>query len=168
MLAVFERLDLAVVEDLISIAVREPLSTVAFKNQVANETSVPDACISARFSWWFETKTARGAYRGEGHGRQQVREHAALLHRDDEAYLFVLTPDPAEPAWFTELDGVEDSVRGRVRWVGFRDLVEAIRGVTADATRLINEQSRFLLNELVSMFENEGLLTSDDTEPLPT
>lgn len=163
MLAVFERLDLALVEQLLSVATGAELRTVAFENQVVGVSSTPDARISARFTWFFETKTVRGAYVGEGHARQQVREHAALVRGDAEALLFVLTPDPVAPPWFAELDGVDDDVRTRVLWLGFRDLAEAIRAVTTDTTRLIGEQSRFLLAELVALFETDGLLTSDDT-----
>ncbi len=67
------------------------------------------------------------------------------------------------PPWFDTLDGVAEAVRNRVLWLGFRDLADAIRQVTSDATRLIGEQTRFLLTELVALYETDGLLTNDDT-----
>ncbi len=164
-LAVFERIDLALMQELLATATSAgaELTTVTFDNQVVGDASVPDARISARFTWWFETKTTRGGYAGEGRDRAQVRRHCAQLAGEPEAWLFVLTPDPARPPWFDELDGVPDEARDRVLWVGFRDLADAIRAVTSDPTRVVGEQSRFLLNELVALYEMDGLLTTDDT-----
>lgn len=164
-LAVFERLDLSLVQELLEAATDSgaELTTVTFDNQVINVGAVPDARISASFVWWFETKTSRGRYSGEGHDRHQVRKHAKQLEVAPQAWLFVLTPDPLRPAWFSELDGVAEEVRERVLWLGFRQLAEAIMSVTSDAGRLIGEQARFLLMELVALYEADGLLASDDT-----
>jgi len=63
----------------------------------------------------------------------------------------------------TELDGVDPAVRSQVVWFGFRDLTEAIREVGSDPVRLLSEQTRFLLGELVALYEAEGLTTNDDT-----
>jgi hypothetical protein len=87
---------------------------------------------------------------------------APTLSSDPNARLFVLTPDPVTPSWFERLDGVKDAVREQVLWLSFKDLAEAISGITADPTRLIGEQTRFLLAELVALFEADGLLTNDD------
>jgi len=164
-LAVFERIDLALVQELLESATGAgaELTTFTFENQVVNAGAVPDARISARFVWWFETKTARGGYGAEGHDRRQVRQHCNQLENVPEAWLFVLTPDPVKPPWFDTLDGVAEAVRNRVLWLGFRDLADAIRQVTSDATRLIGEQTGFLLTELVALYETDGLLTNDDT-----
>jgi hypothetical protein len=164
-LAVFERIDLALVTELLGAAsgAGSELQTVTFENQVACATSVPDARISAHFTWLFETKTVRGGYGSEGHDRQQVREHARLLDTDAGALLFVLTPDPVRPQWFSALDGVSETARSRVLWVGFRDLAEAINIAVSDPRRLLGEQTRFLLNELVRLYEEDGLLSTDDT-----
>ncbi|TCC48051.1 hypothetical protein E0H73_42995 [Kribbella pittospori] len=164
LMAVFERMDLALVQELLEAATGtgEELRTVTFENQVVNVGAVPDARISARFTWWFETKTARGGYATEGHDRHQVRVHARQLEDDPHARLFVLTPDPAPPAWFDRLDGVNDAVRQQVVWLSFKDLADAIVGIMADPNRLIGEQTRFLLTELVALFEADGLLTNDD------
>lgn len=164
-LAVFERIDLALVEELLGTAAgaSTELTTVTFDNQVVSDGSVPDARIGARFTWWFETKTARGDYKSEGHGRAQVRQHSEHLRGAPEAWLFVLTPDPVQPTWFAELDGVDHSVRPRILWLGFVGLAAAIEEVTSDPTRVIGEQTRFLLTELVALYEADGLLTNDDT-----
>ena len=66
------------------------------------------------------------------------------------------------PSWFVGLDGVKEAVRDRVVWLSFKDLADTITGITADPNRLIGEQTRFLLTELVALFEADGLLTNDD------
>lgn len=164
-IAVFERIDLALVEELLGSATgaSNELATVTFTNQVVGHRSTPDAQISARFTWWFETKTVRGSYATEGHARDQVRKHSENLLGAPEAWLFVLTPDPVRPDWLAQLGGVDDAARPRVLWLGFRGLTDAIEEVISDATRLIGEQTRFLLTELVALYEADGLLTNDDT-----
>src|SRR4051794_40435659 len=58
-MAVFERIDLALVQDLLASAsgAGDELRTVTFENQVPGYGSVPDARISGHFNWLFETKT---------------------------------------------------------------------------------------------------------------
>ncbi|WP_145968914.1 hypothetical protein [Streptomyces hyaluromycini] len=164
-MAVFERIDLTLVQELLETATAGAgeLPTVTFQNQVTVSETVPDARISARFTWWFETKTVRGAYQSEGHGRSQVRSHAKQLEGDPTARLFVLTPDPIRPVWFGELDGVDAHVQDRVLWLSFRDLATAIEAAVGDTRRLLGEQARYLLSELAALYEAEGLLTNDDT-----
>lgn len=164
-MAVFERIDLALVQELLENAsgIGDELRSVTFANQVTNDGSVPDARISARFTWWFETKTSRGGYTSEGHDRNQVCSHSKQLRDDPDARLFVLTPDPVQPTWFDVLNGVDESVKDQIIWLSFLTLTDAIRVLLADTTRLIGEQTRFLLTELVALYEADGLLTNDDT-----
>ncbi len=163
--AVFERIDLALVQEILEAATEAggELTTVTFENQVVEETSVPDARISARFTWWFETKTARNGYASEGHDRDQLRSHAKQLETDLDAYLFVLTPDAVRPAWFSQLDGIDQTSHDRVLWLSFRGVADAIDRVITDPARLVSEQTKFLLTELVALFESDGLLANDDT-----
>lgn len=166
MMAVFERLDLALVRDILAGAVGagDELRAVTFEKQIVAEGGVPDARISGRFTWWFETKTARGGYGAEGHDRQQLRAHAALLATDPDAQLFVLTPDAVRPAWFDGFDGtIDDAAASRTIWLSFRQLATTIEEISGDPGRLLGEQTRFLLSELVQLFETDGLLTNDDT-----
>ena len=164
-MAVLERLDLALVQELLEAATGSggELRTVVFENQVVQRASVPDARISARFTWWFEMKTARGSYATEGHDREQLRLHAAHLKGDPDARLFVITPDATRPKWFDELDGIDEAVRDQVLWLSFRDLADSFTQAIMDPTRLLGEQTKFLLNELITLFEADGLLTTDDT-----
>jgi hypothetical protein len=164
-MAVLERIDLALVQELLEAAsgAGGELRTVVFENQIAEKDSVPDARISARFTWWFETKTARGGYAAEGHDRDQLRSHSKKLETDADARLFVLTPDAVQPSWFDELDGIDAAVRDRVLWLSFRDLADAINRIIVDPVRIVGEQTKFLLSELVALYETDGLLTIDDT-----
>jgi hypothetical protein len=164
-MAVFERIDLALVQELLGAAsgAGTELRTVTFENQVAADSSVPDARISGHFTWLFETKTVRAGYSHEGHDRRQLRGHAQHLDQDADALLFVLTPDPVRPAWFDTLDGITETARPRVLWIGFRDLADVITDAVGDAHRLMGEQTRFLLTELVRLYEADGLLSNDDT-----
>lgn len=164
-IAVFQRIDLSIVQELLQNAagMGDELRAVSFENQVVGEGSVPDARITAHFTWWFETKTARHGYESEGHDREQVRAHARRLVGDTDAFLFIVTPDATQPAWLSDPDGIDAGVRERLVWFSFASLAEAIRGLIADSTRILSEQTKFLLNELVSLYEADGLLSSDDT-----
>lgn len=128
---------------------------------------MPDARINGRFTWWFETKTVRGEYDAEGHGRRQVRKHSELLSVEPDAQLFVLTPEAVRPAWFDGFEGpkgpIDEGVAARIIWLSFRQLAVTIEEIAGDPARLLGEQTRFLLSELTRLFEADGLLTNDDT-----
>jgi hypothetical protein len=153
MLAVFERIGLSLVEEILAKASGEAtLETVTFTNQPkANKGSVPDARISADFTYLFEVKTVRGAV-----DAQQLHSHLANLAAGPGRYLFVLTPDPERPA---AVDAVRDR---RVVWFNFAALDDAITVVLDDAFLAPSERDRFLLRELRALFDNDGLLTSDE------
>ena len=155
MMAVFERIGIGYVERLLAAASGESsLAIVTFVNQYATGAkSVPDAAITANCRYLFEVKTARGALRPD-----QLAAHAASLtgSADDER-LFVITPDPAEPAVIGELG------RPDVVWFNFLALSQAIDELLADPTELVSEQTRFLLRELQALFAEDGLLGHRDT-----
>jgi hypothetical protein len=154
MLAVFERIDLSLLETLLAGASGESsLQMVSFANQPPGKGhSVPNALISARFAYWFEVKTARDAV-----DANQLTEHLSSL--DDEGgqdRLFVITPDAQEPGVITA------AADPRTVWFSFRALHDAIESVTADAAATIAEQARFLLRELQALLVDEGLVDNDD------
>ncbi len=94
MLAVFERIDLSLLETILAAAAGEAsLQMVSFTNQPPGKCSVPDARISARFAYWFEVKVARNAL-----DARQLAEHLTLLGDDGgDERLFVVTPDAELP-----------------------------------------------------------------------
>jgi hypothetical protein len=157
-MAVFERIDLELVREILAAATEAgDLTAVTFENQVPGAGAVADARIAGRFEWLFETKTTRGAYAREGHSADQLRAYRAQLKKNADALLFVVTPHSEQP----ELVGtVSAESGGRVLWTSFGRLRDAIEVISA---RLYSEQTRFLLDELVSLFEVDGLLSTDDT-----
>jgi hypothetical protein len=91
MLAVFERIDLSLLEAILAAAAGESsLQMVTFTNQPPSKgRSVPDGRISARFAYWFVVKTGRNTL-----GTDQLREHLADLGDEGgDERLFVVTPD---------------------------------------------------------------------------
>lgn len=155
MLAVFERVDVSLLEQLLAAATGETsLQMVSFANQPAGAgSSVPDALIQARFAYWFEVKTARSTL-----GQHQLEEH--LLNLDStvaDERLFVITPDPAEPIVIAQLNDA------RVSWFNFAALNSAIDSLLGDPTLLPGERTVFLLRELQALFHEEGLLDAYDT-----
>src|SRR5580692_1208459 len=117
-IAVLERVDIGVVERLLSAATGEAnLPLVSFVNQVAaTDGSVPDAGIYGNFRYLFEVKTTARALNA-----RQLEEH--LAHLDGSfanERLFVLTSDPEEPSIVTQLG------EGRLAWLNFQGLDQAI------------------------------------------
>lgn len=154
MLAVFERIDLSLLEELLAAASGESsLQMVTFTNQPAGRgASVPDGRISARFAYWFEVKTARGALR-----RDQLKEHLENLETGaTDERLFVVTPDAVQPTV------IEDLSDPRVMWFSFAALSDAIDAVLADPVGTVSEQARLLLRELQALLVEDALLDSDE------
>ncbi len=154
MVAVFERIDLSVLERLLAAASAEStLEMVAFSNQPAGRgASIPDARISARFSFWFEVKTTRNAV-----DRTQLEEH--LWNLDDDSTqerLFVVTPDAAEPS---TVEAIGDR---RIIWFNFASLADAIDAAISDQAEPVADQARFLLRELRSLLAEDGLIDNDE------
>lgn len=153
MLAVFERIDLSLLESLLAAAAGESsLAMVTFANQPPGQGhSVPDARISARFSYWFEVKTARNAL-----GVNQLSEHLSNLSVEGDQRLFLITPDADQPAVVAQLGDP------RIVWFNFRSLFDAIERTAFDPTAGVSEQHRFLLRELQALLVDDGLIDSDD------
>jgi hypothetical protein len=153
MLAVFERIDLSLLESLLAAAAGESsLAMVTFTSQPPGQGhSVPDARISARFSYWFEVKTARNAL-----GVNQLSEHLSNLSGEGDQRLFLITPDADQPAVVAQLGDP------RIVWFNFRSLFDAIERTAFDPTAGVSEQHRFLLRELQALLVDDGLIDSDD------
>jgi hypothetical protein len=153
MLAVFERIDLSLLEALASASGESSLQMVSFVNQpLGRGASVPDGRNSARFAYWFEVKTTRSALR-----THQLHEHLASLEsRGGDERLFVVTPDGTQPNAINEVGD------NRVTWFSFAGLSEAIDTALGEAAAIVPEQARFLLRELQALLAKDGLLDTDD------
>jgi len=157
-LAVFERLSFALVEQILQALLQEPeTQLLTFDNQPAGPTTVPDARIRASFSYWIETKRKPGAV-----GEKQLCGHLKALDAEpfvQKQRLLVLTPDAKEPDAVVRLDDQ------RVVWANFQDLVTAIeQALSLDETwviserHILTERERDLLRELVRLLNSERLL----------
>ena len=151
MLAVLERIDLAVVERLLAAASGEAsLQMVRFANQPSGPASVPDGSISAGFDYLFEVKTERGAVDAD-----QLRRHLMRLDGGPhDQRLFLVTPDADTPP---QVDAVGDD---RLVWFNFAALDQAMDDVVRDDTEPVSDRERFLLRELQRLFDGDGLLAS--------
>jgi hypothetical protein len=154
MVAVFERIGLDTLEQLLVRASGESsLAFVSFSNQVTGPASVPDAAISSSFRYLVEVKVVRNTLRPD-----QLHGHLSVL---DGSYsnerLFAITPDVLEPSCIAEI--ADD----RLLWFSFASLAQASDQLLLDPQFPLAEQERFLLRELAAFFEEEGLLSADDT-----
>ena len=155
MLAVFERLGIGTLESLLGAAVGETsLRLVRFENQWANPTggSVPDAAISARFTYLFEVKTSRGAMHGDAEANQ-LREHLKALDGSiEDERLIAVTPDPIEPPVIADIGD------RRLSWTSFLALDQAIEDHLEGLGDIVGDRERYLLRELQGLFRVDGLV----------
>lgn len=150
-LAVFERIDLSLLETILAAAAGEAsLQMVSFTNQPPGRRSVPDARISVRFAYWFEVKTARNTL-----DTRQLAEHLAVLDDGGDERLFVVTPDAEQP------DAIAALSDARVVWFNFQSLYDADAALS-DPQGTASEQARFLLRELQALLVEDGLVDTDD------
>jgi hypothetical protein len=153
MIAVFERLDLSTLEQILRGATGESSLELVRFDLVKPEGAgtVPDGRIAASFKYLFEVKTAYDSLRAS-----QLEGH--LDHLDEGPYaekrLFVLTPDAEQPQIVSDLKD------DRVRWFSFADLNRSIEA--ALSREGVPDDERVLLRELQVLFSQEGLLGRQD------
>lgn len=158
MLAVFERLGIDLVARVLGSALERPeLELVTYRPQPgAGGNGVPDGEMRGSFRFLFEVKTAEGQMAGK-HAQIQLERHLKRLTADHATELVVaLTPDPDPPPTVTEID---DS---RLAWCNFDALGQALTQLIEDPDEPASEQQRFLLRELLALFELDGLIGGDD------
>ncbi|TWU02859.1 hypothetical protein [Stieleria varia] len=128
------------------------IELIRFENQPSKGAAgVPDAIIQSSLRLLIETKTQRNTVRGD-----QLVRHLKRLDQSTESnlLLLVLTLDDVRPR---ALDSVEDD---RVAWASFTMLDQAINELLEDPKEVVSEREVFLLRELQSMLEAEGLTAS--------
>lgn len=158
MIAVFERIDLALLQRILAACSAEDLPLVNFLNQSGAPSSVPDARISGSFNYLFEVKTEHDAI-----DVTQLRNHLDGLTGDhDHERLFVVTPDGSKPATLNAL--ANDP---RVAWFNFATIVESIDALLDDRFTVVSELERYLLRELQSLFWADGLITQEEVVVVP-
>jgi len=152
-LAVLRSLSIDRMERLIGALLEQSeFQLIRFENQPSKGAAgVPDAIIQSSLRLLIETKTQRNTVR-----RDQLVRHLKRLDEATESnlLLLVLTPDDVRPR---ALDSVEDD---RVAWASFTMLDQAINELLEDPKEVVSEREAFLLRELQSMLEAEGLTAS--------
>lgn len=152
-LAVLRTLSLGRIQRMIGALLEESeFELIRFDNQPSKGgKGIPDAIIQSSVRLLVETKTERNAV-----NLPQIKRHLARLDEVAEAkkVLLVLTPDGSRP---TVLDKVSDS---RLVWSSFALLDQAIDEILNDPKEVVSEREAFLLRELQSMLEAEGLLAN--------
>ena len=165
-LAVFERLSFALVEQILQGLFQEPeTQLLTFRNQPTGLDTKPDAKIHASFSYWIETKRVPKSVRVD-----QIRGHLKALDEEKNVEiqrLLILTPDDTIPNEVTKIQDV------RLSWANFDDLVAAIKdALDISEAWLISEQhipterERELLRELVTFLISEGLVGRSNQQVL--
>lgn len=157
-LAVFEQINLTLLEDVLEVALDESdIGLLQFQSQPQGVESVPDAAIRSSVSIHIETKTSEGAVDAD-----QLRAHLATVEDDDADFerLIVLTPDYRQPE---ALSNVDDD---RIIWINFDTLVDSIEAilerdiaVTEEVSAVPTEREAFLLRELVRFLYDEELVS---------
>ena len=154
-LAVIRSLSLDRIERILGALLEQPdLQFVRFVNQPSKGgEGVPDAVIQSSFKLLVETKTVR-----DGLNRPQLERHLKRLDDASEqtALLLILTPDDERPTLVDELDD------DRAIWSSFALLCQAIDELLDDIKEVVSEREAFLLRELQSMLEADGLLADAD------
>jgi hypothetical protein len=159
MLAVFERIDSSLLQEMLSRAIGDDLPLVSFVNQVSGDESVPDASISGDFAYFFEVKTERSAV-----GRTQIEKHLRhLAGKVTHERLFVVTPDPGMPEVVRTIRNKDP----RLTWFNFAALDGAIESVLSEPYSTVPELQRYLLRELQALFDSEGLIVEADVVVVP-
>ncbi|KLU02313.1 TIORF34 protein [Rhodopirellula islandica] len=152
-LAVLRSLSIDRMERLIGALLEQSeFQLIRFENQPSKGgAGIPDAIIQSSLRLLIETKTQRNTVR-----KDQVIRHLALLDEASETNLtlLMLTPDDVRPK---TLDEVNDD---RVAWTSFTTLDQAINELLEDPKEVVSEREAFLLRELQSMLETEGLTAS--------
>lgn len=150
-LAVIRSLSLDRIERILRALLEQTdLEFVRFDNQPSKGgEGVPDAIIQSSFRLLIETKTERDAL-----NRPQLERHLAKLSdaKEQSTWLLILTPDDERPPL------VEDLGDDRAIWASFALLCQAIDELLEDNKEVVSEREAFLLRELQSMLEAEGLL----------
>lgn len=153
-LAVFERFGIDLVASILGASLERPeLALVQYTAQLAGGgPGVPDGEMRANFRFLFEVKTEIDQIAGHN-ARHQIDRHLARLTGGHEIeLLIVLTPDRDIPPMLDEFNDA------RVAWVGFEALTQAMTQLLEDPSEPASEQQRFLLRELIALFELDGLV----------
>jgi len=161
-LAVLSSLSLNLMQQIIGAMIGDEVELISFTNQPASKRqknhSVPDAKISGDFKILIETKLQQNAV-----DEDQIRKHQKQLGDRKNAYLIILTPDPACPGVVENISG-EDSI---VVWCSFNQINNIINDLFETGSEVISEKDAFLLKNFQMLLDHENLLSQPEVLIVP-
>jgi hypothetical protein len=140
----------------------DEVELISFTNQPASMRqkyhSVPDAKISGDFKILIETKLQQNAV-DEGH----IKRHQEQLGNRKNAYLVILTPDPACPGVVEKISRKDP----RVVWCSFNQINNIINDFFENGSEVISEKDAFLLKNFQMFLDHENLLSQPEVLIVP-
>lgn len=161
-LAVLSSLSLNLMQQIIGAMIGDEVELIRFTNQPASKRqqyhSVPDAMISGDFKILIETKLQQNAVE-EGH----IKRHQEQLGDRKNAYLVILTPDPACPGVVENISRKDP----RVVWCSFNQINNIIDDFFKNGSEVISEKDAFLLKNFQMLLDLENLLSQPEVLIVP-
>jgi len=161
-LAVLSSLSLNLMQQIIGAMIGDEVELISFTNQPTSKRQqyhlVPDAMISGDFKILIETKLQQNTV-----DEDQIRKYQKQLGERKNAYLVILTPDPACP------DVVENISRKdpRVVWCSFNQINSIIDDFFKNCSEVISEKDAFLLKNFQMLLDLENLLSQPEVLIVP-
>jgi len=161
-LAVLSSLSLNLMQQIIGAMIGDEVELISFTNQPTSKRQqyhlVPDAMISGDFKILIETKLQQNTV-----DEDQIRKYQKQLGERKNAYLVILTPDPACP------DVVENISRKdpRVVWCSFNQINSIIDDFFKNGSEVISEKDAFLLKNFQMLLDLENLLSQPEVLIVP-
>jgi len=161
-LAVLSSLSLNLMQQIIGSMIGDEVELISFTNQPASKRqqnhSVPDAMISGDFKILIETKLQQNAV-----DEDQIRKHQKQLRNRKNAYLVILTPDPACPGVVENISRKDP----RVVWCSFNQINNIIDNFFENGSEVISEKDAFLLKNFQMFLDHENLLSQPEVLIVP-
>jgi len=161
-LAVLSSLSLNLMQQIIGSMIGDEVELISFTNQPASKRqqnhSVPDAMISGDFKILIETKLQQNAV-----DEDQIRKHQKQLEDRKNAYLVILTPDPACPGVVENISRKDP----RVVWCSFNQINSIIDDFFKNGSEVISEKDAFLLKNFQMLLDLENLLSQPEVLIVP-
>lgn len=161
-LAVLSSLSLNLIQQIIGAMIGDEVELISFTNQPASKRqeyhSVPDAMISGDFKILIETKLQQNAVE-EDH----IRRHQEHLRNRKNAYLVILTPDPACPGVVENISSKDP----RIVWCSFNQINNVINDFFENGSEVISEKDAFLLKNFQMLLDHENLLSQPEILIVP-
>lgn len=161
-LAVLRSLSLNLMQQIIGAMIGDEVELISFTNQPASKRqknhSVPDAKISGDFEILIETKLQQNAVE-----KGQIEKHQEQLGDRKNAYLVILTPDPACPGVVENISSKDP----RIMWCSFNQINNIINDFFENGSEVISEKEAFLLKNFQMLLDHENLLSNPEVLIIP-